>query len=132
VVNYFRPPALVTLGEWQNGEAGEHIIIRDQKNDYVSILCRGEAVAVFDNQQIKISEGRLLGVRSVLVGEPTLFDVKLSTPSQYIRWSVVQLKKFTDQRPEIRNKFQSIVSRDLANTLYKIEKYYLNKMQELE
>ena len=45
------------------------------------------------------------------------FEVKLSTSSRYMRWSVVQLRQFTDKRPEIREKLQSIVSRDLVKTI---------------
>lgn len=125
---------LMTLGEWRDGNPGEQIIDRDDQNFYVSILCQGEAVAVFDNhEQVRISEGMLLGIKSVLVGEPTKYcDIELSAPSRYIRWSVVQLKQFTDQHPEIRDKFKSIVSLDLAKLVQKMEKLYLKKMGEPE
>ena len=121
--------ALLTLGEWRDGAAGEQIIIQDKQNTYVSLLCRGEAVAVFnDGQLVKIPEGRLLGIPSALIGEPMKFcDIKISAPSRYMRWSVVQLRQFTDKRPEIRDKLQSIVSIDLAKIVEKLEELHLMK-----
>ena len=120
--------ALLTLGEWRDGEAGEKIIIPAKQSSYVSLLCRGEAVAVLDDRElVKIPEGKLLGMPSVLVGEPMNIEVKLSAPSRYLRWPVVQLRQFTDKRPEIREKLQSIVSRDLAKTIQLLEESKLKE-----
>ncbi|ELS01693.1 hypothetical protein Xen7305DRAFT_00013980 [Xenococcus sp. PCC 7305] len=120
--------ALLTVGEWRDGEPGEQIIIPGQQSSNVSILCRGEAIAFLENQElIKIPEGKLLGPTSILVGEPTNIEIKLSTPSRYIRWSVVQLRQFTDKRPAIREKLQSIVSRDLANSVRTLQELKLKE-----
>ena len=122
---------LLTLGEWRDGEAGEPIIIPDQQNAYVSILCSGEAVAALrDRELAKIPEGKLLGIPSALVGEPINFEIRLSTPSRYIRWPVVQLRQFTDKRPEIREKLQSIVSRDLAKSVKTLQELGLKEWQK--
>ena len=122
---------LLTLGEWRDGTAGEPIIIPNQHNAYVSILCSGEAVAALgDRELVKIPEGKLLGIPSVLVGEPINFEIRLSVPSRYMRWSVVQLRQFTDKRPEIRDKLQSIVSRDLAQSVKSLQELELKTWQQ--
>ncbi len=122
---------LLTIGEWRDGEAGEQILIPNKQSAYVSVLCRGEAVAFLEDRELaKIPEGKLLGVPSALAGEPSLVGIKLGTSSRYMRWSVVQLREYTDKRPEMREKFQSIVSRDLLNSLRELEELGVKKLME--
>ena len=109
---------LLSLGEWREGEAGETLIFSGQYNSTVSILCRGEAISFADGtEQIKIPEGKLIGIASVLMGDPLPVDIKLKTPSRYICWHIEPLRKFLDQQPEIRVKLQQIVSHDLAQSV---------------
>jgi CRP-like cAMP-binding protein len=109
---------LLSLGEWREGEAGETLIFSGQYNSSVSILCRGEAISFADGtEQIKIPEGKLIGIASVLMGDPIPVDIKLKTPSRYICWHIEPLRKFLDQQPEIRAKLQLIVSHDLAQSV---------------
>ena len=120
--------SLLAVGEWRDGEPGEQIVIPGKQNSYVSILCDGEAIAVLEDRELaKIPEGKLLGIPSTLVGEPINIGISLSTPSRYLRWSVVQLRQFTDKRPEIRQKLQSIVSRDLVNSIKVLDELELKK-----
>jgi len=109
---------LLSLGEWREGEAGETLIFSGQYNSSVSILCRGEAISVADGaEQIRIPEGKLIGIASVLMGDPLPVDIQLKTPSRYICWHIEPLRKFLDQQPEIRAKLQLIVSHDLAQSV---------------
>jgi hypothetical protein len=109
---------LLSLGEWREGEAGETLIFSGQYNSSVSILCRGEAISIADGtEQIKIPKGKLIGIASVLMGDPIPVDIKLKTRSRYICWHVQPLRKFLDQQPEIRAKLQLIVSHDLAQSV---------------
>ena len=109
---------LLSLGEWREGEAGETLIFSGQYNSSVSILCRGEAISIADGtEQIKIPEGKLIGIASVLMGDPLPVDIKLKTPSRYICWPIEPLRKFLDHQPEIRAKLQQIVSHDLAQSV---------------
>jgi len=109
---------LLSLGEWRDGEAGETLIFAGQYNSSVSILCRGEAISIADGtEQIKIPEGKLIGIASVLMGDSLPVDIQLKTPSRYICWHVQPLRKFLDQQPEIRSKLQLIVSHDLARSV---------------
>jgi len=109
---------LLSLGEWRDGEAGETLIFSGQYNSSVSILCRGEAISIADGvEQIKIPEGKLIGIASVLIGDPLPVDIQLKTASRYICWHVQPLRKFLDQQPEVRSKLQLIVSHDLAQSV---------------
>ena len=109
---------LLSLGEWREGGAGETLIFSGQYNSSVSILCRGEAISIADGaEQIRIPEGKLIGIASVLMGDPLPVDIQLKTPSTYICWHIEPLRKFLDQQPEIRAKLQLIVSHDLAQSV---------------
>ena len=109
---------VVTWGEWQEGEAGETLLHRGQVSTSVIILCSGEAVATLEEKElVTIPQGKLMGVSSQLTGEPLPLTIKLKVPSRYICWSVKSFRKFLETQPEIRIKFQSIVSRDLAKTV---------------
>jgi CRP-like cAMP-binding protein len=119
---------LLTLGEWREGKAGETLIFSGQPNTSVSILCRGEAVSVAaGEEQVKIPEGKLIGLASSLVGEPMPVDIKLNTPSRYICWAVEPLRKFLDKQPELRAKLQLIVSHDLAESVKILQELQLKE-----
>lgn len=121
----------LTLGEWREGEVGDTLIYPNQPNSYVSILCRGEAIAVLEGEELaKIPEGKLIGVTAVLSGDPVPVEIKLSRPSRYVSWSVLQLRHFTDKKPEIREKLRLIVSQNLNNMVRTLVDTELNKRQK--
>ena len=113
---------LVNLGEWREGKAGETLIKAGEVNTQVFILCSGEAVAFCDGQELtQISEGHLLGLSSVLFGDPMIVSIKLNCPSRYICWPIEPLRKFLDKRPELRNKMKSIVNENLVKIIRTLE-----------
>jgi CRP-like cAMP-binding protein len=119
---------LLTLGEWREGEAGETLISFGENNTHVSILCHGEAVAMAQGKElVKIPEGKLIGVPSILLGDPMPLDIKLNTPSRYICWHIEPLQKFLDKQPELRAKFQLIVGHDLAQSVQALQDLHLKE-----
>jgi CRP-like cAMP-binding protein len=122
---------LLALGEWRDGEPGETLISSGSPNTYAPILCRGEAVVIAEGEEIvKIPEGKLIGVSSILVGDPMPVDIKLNTPSRYICWHLEPLRKFLDKQPELRTKFQSIVSHDLARSVQTLQDLHLQEWRD--
>ncbi|MGK7912299.1 MAG: hypothetical protein AB4050_12610 [Synechococcus sp.] len=106
---------LLAAGEWRDGIAGDTLIVPDRPCQEISILCHGEAIAYLDGEELaKIPDGKLLGLSTLLLGEPISFEIKLSQPSRYIAWPVEQLARFYEQHPAIREKLQSITIRELA------------------
>ena len=122
---------LLSLGEWQDGVAGDQIVSSGQQSHYVSVLSCGEAVAIVDETELAtIPEGKLLGISSVWAREPMPFGVKLKTPSRYVRWSAARLRHFANKHPEIREKLQLIVSRKLVETVRALEEFQLKEWQQ--
>ena len=122
---------LTTFSEFRDGKAGEPIFVQGEQSPYISILIDGEAAAVFEGEKlVNISEGRLLGLPSVLAAEPQTYGIILDAPSRYCRWSVVQLRRFLDKTPDIRDKFRMIVSKDLLKTIRGLEDLHLKEMRE--
>lgn len=116
---------VLTWGEWKEGKPEEILLDRGEVSTSVMILCSGEAVAILEEKELlTIPEGKLIGVSSQLTGDPLPVTIKLKVPSRYICWSVKPFRKFLETQPEIRTKFQSIVSRDLAQTVQSLPKMF--------
>lgn len=119
---------LLALGEWREEEAGEILITSGQPNTSVSILYRGEAVAVSEGKEVaRIPEGKLIGVPSIFAGDPMPVDIKLSTRSCYFCWPIEPLRKYLDKQPELRAKLRLIVSQDLAQSVRALQDLYLQE-----
>ncbi len=122
---------LLAAGEWRDGAAGDILVFPCQPCQEISILCHGEAVACLDGEDLAtIPDGKLLGISSLLLGEPLPVEVKLSQPSRYITWPIEQLGRFYDQQPAIREKLQSITSRELAQEVKGLAELAQIQMQE--
>jgi CRP-like cAMP-binding protein len=122
--------ALVRVGEFRDGASGETIIVQDEQSPHISILIDGQASIYIDQKRIKeISKGRLLGLESVLSGEPQLYGISFDTPSRHCRWSVIQLRNYIDKRPHLREKLRNIVSDNLLKTLRDFEDQELKTMR---
>ncbi|MBO9999912.1 MAG: hypothetical protein J7641_13080 [Cyanobacteria bacterium SID2] len=122
---------LMTIGEFRDGVAGEKPIAMGEPISYISILIDGKAAVTANGEKLlDLNEGKLIGLESVLAGEPAQFcEMTLDTPSRYIRWSVVQLQQFLNKRPDVREKFSHIVSQDLVKTIHKLAELELKKQQ---
>jgi hypothetical protein len=44
-------------------------------------------------------------------------EVTFTEPARYMRWSLSNLRSFTDKRPDLRVTLQGLVNRDLADKL---------------
>jgi CRP-like cAMP-binding protein len=122
---------LTKLGDWKEGEKGEVLVSANEPNTRISILSHGEAIVLDNDRQLnKLSEGTLLGLPSVLVGEPMPATIKLNSPARYLCWQIERLRKFLDKQPELRTKLTDIVSRDLAKIILKIENAQLQEWRK--
>lgn len=123
--------ALTRIGEFRDGASGEAIIVQGEQSPYISILIDGKASIYIDQKRIKeISQGRLLGLESVLSGEPQLYGILFDTPSRHCRWSVVQLSNYINKRPDLREKLRNIVSDNLLEAVRDFESQELKKVRD--
>ncbi|MGK7923860.1 MAG: hypothetical protein AB4290_01160 [Spirulina sp.] len=124
---------LLAAGEWRDGAAGDTLFVPDRPCQELAILCRGEALACLDGKDLaKIPDGKLLGLPSILLGDPSPVEIKLSQPSRYITWPIEQLRRFYEQQPAMREKLQSITSRELAEEVKGLAELARIHQSELE
>jgi hypothetical protein len=53
-------------------------------------------------------------------GEPSPIEVSFSEAARYMRWSLPSLRRFLDQRPDLRVSLQALVNRDLAGKVERL------------
>jgi hypothetical protein len=110
--------ALSLVGEWKNADAGERIVTEGDPVSDVCIAITGSADVRKQGARIgALRPGHIIGTALALTGEPSPVDVTFAEPARYMRWSLVNLRKFMDKRPELRVALQGLVSRDLAGKL---------------
>lgn len=110
--------ALSLVGEWKNADAGERIVTEGEPVSDVCIAITGSADVRKQGARIgALRPGHIIGTALALTGEPSPVDVTFAEPARYMRWSLVNLRKFMDKRPELRVALQGLVSRDLAGKL---------------
>ncbi|MCE3242509.1 MAG: hypothetical protein K0Q83_3016 [Deltaproteobacteria bacterium] len=64
-----------------------------------------------------LTPGHIIGTALALTGEPSPVEVTFTEPARYMRWSLPNLRRFMDTRPDLRMTLQGLVNRDLAEKL---------------
>ena len=87
----------------------------------VSCLCisaTGSADVRKQGQSIgALRPGHIIGTALALTGDPSPVEVTFVEPARYMRWSLTNLRRFMDKRPDLRTTLQGLVNRDLAGKL---------------
>jgi Popeye protein conserved region len=116
-----RPREFVSLslvGEWKSAKAGERIVTEGEPVSYISIPITGSADVCKQGQRIgELRPGQIIGTALALSGDQSPVEVTFIEPTRYMRWSLPSLRKFIDNRPELRATLQGLVNRDLAGKL---------------
>jgi hypothetical protein len=116
-----RPREFVSLslvGEWRNAEAGERIVTEGELVSCVCIPISGSTEVRRQGERIgTLRPGQLIGTGLALSGDPSPVEVTFTEPARYMRWALPSLRRFVDQRPDLRVTLQGLVNRDLAGKL---------------
>jgi hypothetical protein len=116
-----RPREFVSLslvGEWRDAEAGERIVTEGELVSCVCIPISGSTEVRRQGERIgTLRPGQLIGTGLALSGDPSPVEVTFTEPARYMRWSLPSLRRFVDQRPDLRVTLQGLVNRDLAGKL---------------
>src|SRR5215470_1251441 len=116
-----RPREFVSLslaGEWKSAAAGEKLIVEGEPVSSLCIPISGTADAHRFGVHIgALRPGNIIGTALALTGEPSPVEVTFTEPARYIRWSLSNLRRFIDARPDLRIALQGLVNRDLADKL---------------
>jgi Popeye protein conserved region len=110
--------ALLLSGEWCNADVGETVL---RQGDTVSAVCvaiAGKALVEREGRKVgELAPGQLIGDALALSGNASSVSATFIEPARYMRWSVVNLRKFAERRPELRTTLQSMVNHDLVRKL---------------
>jgi CRP-like cAMP-binding protein len=116
-----RPREFVSLSlarEWKSAEAGERVVTGGEPVSCLCIAITGSAEVRKHGQSIgALRPGHLIGSALALSGDPSPVEMTFTDPARYIRWSLPNLRRFIDKRPDLRVTLQGLVNRDLARKL---------------
>jgi CRP-like cAMP-binding protein len=85
---------------------------------YLWISIAGNADVRRQGKRIgELTPGHVIGTALALSGEPSPIEASFSEAARYMRWSLPSLRRFLDQRPDLRLTLQGLVNRDLAGKL---------------
>jgi hypothetical protein len=119
--NSIRPREFVSLslvGEWKNAEPGKQIVAEGEPVSSVCIAITGSAEVRKQGERIgTLRPGHIIGNALALTGDPSPVEMTFTEPARYMSWSLPNLRRFMEKRPDLRVTLQSLVSRDLARKL---------------
>jgi CRP-like cAMP-binding protein len=110
--------ALSLVGEWKSAEAGKRVVTEGEPVSSVCIAIAGSAEVSKQGERIgTLRPGHIIGNALALSGDPSPVEMTFKEPARYMSWSLPSLRRFIDQRPNLRVALQSLVNRDLAGKL---------------
>ena len=116
-----RPREFVSLslaGEWKSAQAGERVVTEGEPVSHLCIAINGSAEVRKQGQSIgMLRPGYIIGNALALSGDPSPVEMTFAEPARYMRWSLPSLRRFVDNRPDLRVTLQGLMNRDLARKL---------------
>ena len=110
--------ALSLAGVWKSADAGKRIVTEGQPLSSLCIAITGSAAVDKGGQRIgTLKPGQIIGSALALTGDPSPVAMTFTEPARYLSWSLPSLRRFVDQRPDLRVALQGLVNRDLAGKL---------------
>jgi hypothetical protein len=119
-----RPREFVSLllaGEWHNAAVGERIIAQGQPVDRIVIPISGRVEVSRHGERLgSFAPGQIMGLALAANGHASSFDAVFIQPGRCMSWSMADLRKFVDKRPELRVALQQLASHDLATKVERL------------
>jgi len=110
--------ALVLTGEWKNAVAGDTVLTEGQPVASICVAISGTVHVRKQDQDLAVlPPGQLIGTALALTGDPSPVQATFTEPARYMCWPLANLRRFLDQRPELRVTLQGLVNRDLVRKL---------------
>jgi hypothetical protein len=113
--------SLLLVGEWKSGDAGERVVTEGLPVSCLCIAISGRAEVRKQGHLVGLLRpGQIIGTALALTGLPSTVDVSFTEPARYMRWPLPSLRRFVDQRPDLRVTLQGLINRDLAAKLERV------------
>jgi hypothetical protein len=121
-----RPREFLSLslaGEWKSAAAGERVVTEGQPVSHLCIAINGSAEVRKQGEHIgTLKPGHIIGNALAITGEPSPVEMAFAEPARYMCWPLPSLRRFVDNRPDLRVILQGLVNRDLARKLENVLK----------
>ena len=106
------------LGEKINLEKGQLIIKENEAKNQLMLITSGQALVIKENKIINaLATGNFIGEMSFLThGKPTA-DVLADSQLSLVIWSRSQLDELVVSKPNLWNKIQSVIGKDLIKKI---------------
>lgn len=109
---------LVSIGEWREVGAGEHLVRRGEAIHQLIVLASGRVrVEVDGKPRFQLRAGCFVGEMSFVTGKPPDADVVAMEPTRTVAWKDEPLRKLIDHDAELRAALQQVIGEDLAAKL---------------
>ena len=116
-----RPREFLSLslaGEWKSAEPGERVVNEGEPVSHLCIAINGSAEVRKQGEHIgPLRPGHIIGNAQARTGGSSPEEMIFAEPARYMRWSLPSLRRFVDNRPNLRVTLQGLVNRDLARKL---------------
>ncbi len=109
---------LIEQGQWVDREVGEVLAEQGAAVRRLTVLVEGAArVAVGTETISTLAPGQFVGEMSYITGQPACAQVAMATGGRCLHWERDTLRKYLDDRADIRAALQNIMGIDLAAKL---------------
>lgn len=109
---------LLRIGRWKEVPAGEVLAREGQQLPEVMLLYNGHAsITVAGKTVAQVKDGHLIGEMSFLTDEPASATVTAATPTIYLGWPKLELRRLLDRNPTLRLNLHGVIGADMAHKL---------------
>ncbi|MGI9240760.1 MAG: cyclic nucleotide-binding domain-containing protein [Verrucomicrobiales bacterium] len=109
---------ILRICKWESVTSGTTIIERNSKVSELRLIYNGSVLVTTESgEEIELRDGTFLGELAFVSGSPASGDVEALSPTRLIAWSFDELHGLFLRNPEIKSRFQSLISADLASKL---------------
>jgi hypothetical protein len=109
---------LLNVAEWQTAEQNETLLSAGELAERLIVITQGKvAVRQGKKELARLRDGDIVGDISFLTSEPSITDVLVLEPTQYVSWNRTALEEIYKQRIELKSAIQGIIGHNLVHRL---------------
>jgi len=109
---------LLSVGEWHDIDAGEHLVRPGEAVHQLIVLASGRARVEFDGKRrFQLSAGCFVGEMSFVSGRGQDAEVVAMEPTRTLAWHDDSLRRLLDQDTDLRAALQQVIGEDLVAKL---------------
>ena len=106
---------MIRLADWRSEENGAVIVRNGEKLEELLLLMEGRLSVISGSKSVRrIEPGQFVGEMSYLAGGTPTVDIVADEGTRIVAWPGSGLRKFLEERPDLRAAVQLLMGRDLV------------------